>query len=47
MGLTGANLANAADAVRKEPAAADLGTKTGQLANKVVQTVTKDVVMPA
>jgi hypothetical protein len=55
MGSTGAKaidigrgaLANAADVVRKEAASADLGAKIGQLADKVVQTVTKDVVMPA
>src|SRR5580704_9479534 len=55
MGLTGAKaidlgrgaLANAADVVRKEAASADLGAKMGQLADKVVQTVTKDVVKPA
>ena len=40
-------LANAADVVRKEAASADLGAKMGQLADKVVQTVTKDVVKPA
>ena len=39
-------LANAADVVRKEASAADLGAKMGQLADKVVQTVTKDVVRP-
>lgn len=39
-------LANAADVVRKEAASADLGAKMGQLADKVVQTVTKDVVKP-
>jgi uncharacterized protein YjbJ (UPF0337 family) len=55
MGSTGAKaidigrgaLANAADVVRKEAASADLGAKMGQLADKVVQTVTKDVVKPA
>ena len=54
MGSTGAKaidigrgaLANAADVVRKEAASADLGAKMGQLADKVVQTVTKDVVKP-
>jgi hypothetical protein len=40
-------LANVADVVRKEAASADLGAKMGQLADKVVQTVTKDVVMLA
>jgi hypothetical protein len=40
-------LSNAADVVRKEASAADLGTKMGQLADKVVQTVTKDTVKPA
>jgi phage-related protein len=40
-------LANAADVVRKEAASADLGARMGQLADKVVQTVTKDVVKPA
>jgi hypothetical protein len=40
-------LANAADVVRKEAASADLSAKMGQLADKVVQTVTKDVVKPA
>ena len=40
-------LSNAADVVRKEAASADLGAKMGQLADKVVQTVTKDVVKPA
>jgi hypothetical protein len=40
-------LANAADVVRKEAASAELGAKMGQLADKVVQTVTKDVVKPA
>ena len=40
-------LANAADVVRTEAASADLGAKMGQLADKVVQTVTKDVVKPA
>ena len=40
-------LANAADVVRKEAASADLGAKMGQLADKVVQTVTKDAVKPA
>jgi ElaB/YqjD/DUF883 family membrane-anchored ribosome-binding protein len=52
MGSTGAKaidigrgaLANAADVVRKEAASADLGAKMGQLADKVVQSVTKDVV---
>ncbi len=39
-------LANAADVVRKEAASADLGAKMGQIADKVVQTVTKDVVKP-
>ena len=55
MGSTGAKaidigrgaLANAAEVVRKEAASADLGAKMGQLADKVVQTVTKDVVKPA
>ena len=40
-------LSNAADVVRKEAASADFGAKMGQLADKVVQTVTKDVVKPA
>jgi hypothetical protein len=40
-------LSNATDVVRKEAASADLGVKMGQLADKVVQTVTKDVVKPA
>jgi hypothetical protein len=40
-------LSNAADVVRKEASAADLGAKMGQLADKVVQTVTQDVVKPA
>ncbi len=40
-------LANVANVVRKEAASADLGAKMGQLADKIVQTVTKDVVMPA
>jgi len=40
-------LTNVADVVRKEAASADLGAKMGQLADKVVQTVTKDVVKPA
>jgi hypothetical protein len=55
MGSTGAKainigrgaLANAADVVRKEAASADLGVKMGELADKIVQTVTKDVVKPA
>ena len=55
MGSTGAKaidlgrgaLANTADVVRKEAASADLGARMGQLADKVVQTVTKDVVKPA
>jgi hypothetical protein len=55
MGSTGAKamdigrgaLANAADVVRKEASAADVGAKMGQLADKVVETVTKDVVKPA
>ena len=55
MGETGAKaigvgreaLSNAADVVRKEASTADLGAKMGQLADKVVQTVTKDVVKPA
>jgi hypothetical protein len=55
MGSTGAKaidlgrgaLANAADVVRKEAASADLGARMGQLADKVVQTVTKDAVKPA
>jgi len=55
MGSTGAKaidigraaVANAADVVRKEAAAADLGARMGQLADKVVQTVTRDVVKPA
>jgi phage-related protein len=55
MGSTGAKaidlgrgaLANAADVVRKEAATADLGARMGQLADKVVQTVTEDVVKPA
>jgi len=55
MGSTGAKaidigrgaLANAADVVRKEAASADLGVKMGQLADKVVQTVTKDTVKSA
>jgi hypothetical protein len=52
MGSTGAKaldlgrgaLANATDVVRKEAASADLGAKMGQLADKVVQTITKDTV---
>ena len=52
MGSTGAKaidigrgaLANAADVVRKEAASADLGAQMGQLADKVVQTITKDMV---
>ena len=40
-------LASAADVVRKEAASADLGAKMGQLADKVVQTVTKDAVESA
>ena len=55
MGSTGAKaidlgrgaLANATDVVRKEAASADLGARMGQLADKVVQTVTKDAVKPA
>src|SRR3984893_4712175 len=55
MGSTGAKaidlgrgaLATAADVVRKEAASADLGARMGQLADEVVQTVTKDVVKPA
>jgi len=55
MGETGARaigvgreaLSNAADVVRKEASATDLGAKMGQLADKVVQTVTKDAVRPA
>ena len=55
MGETGAKaigvgreaLSNAADVVRKEASTADLGAKMGQLADKVVQTVTKDIVKPA
>ena len=55
MGETGAKaigvgreaLSNAADVVRKEASATDLGAKMGQLADKVVQTVTKDAVRPA
>ena len=55
MGSTGAKaidlgrgaLANAADVVRKEAASADLGARMGQLADEVVQAVTKDVVKPA
>ena len=55
MGSTGAKaidlgrgaLANATDVVRKEAASADLGARMGKLADKVVQTVTKDVVKPA
>jgi len=39
-------LANVANVVRKEAASADLGAKMGQLADKVVQTVTKDIVKP-
>jgi uncharacterized protein YjbJ (UPF0337 family) len=54
MGETGAKaigvgreaLSNAADVVCKEASAADLGAKMGQLADKVVQTVTKDAVKP-
>jgi hypothetical protein len=55
MGETGAKaigagreaLSNAADVVRREASAADLGAKMGLLADKVVQTVTKDTVKPA
>ena len=55
MGETGAKaigvgreaLSNAADVVRREASTADLGAKMGQLADKVVQTVTKDIVKPA
>ena len=55
MGETGAKaigvgreaLSNAADVVRREASTADLGAKVGQLADKVVQTVTKDIVKPA
>jgi hypothetical protein len=55
MGETGAKaigvgreaLSDAADVVRKEASAADLGAKMGQLADKVVETVTKDTVKPA
>ena len=55
MGETGAKaigvgreaLSNAADVVRREASTADLGGKMGQLADKVVQTVTKDIVKPA
>jgi hypothetical protein len=55
MGSTGAKaidigraaVANAADVVRKEADAADLGARMGQLADKVIQTVTKDTVKPA
>ena len=55
MGETGARaigvgreaVSNAADVVRREASTADLGAKLGQLADKVVQTVTKDVVKPA
>jgi hypothetical protein len=55
MGETGAKaigigreaLSNAADVVRQEASAADLGAKMGQLADRVVQTVTKDAVRPA
>jgi hypothetical protein len=36
-----------ADVVRKEAASTDLGAKMGQLADKVVQTVTMDAVKPA
>ena len=47
IGIGRGALANAADVVRKEAASADLGAQMGQLADKVVQTVTKDVVKPA
>jgi hypothetical protein len=47
IGIGRGALANAADVVRKEAASADLGARMGQLADKVVQTVTKDVVKPA
>ena len=55
MGSTGAKaidigreaLANASDVVRKEAAFANLGAKMSELADKVVQTVTKDVVKSA
>jgi hypothetical protein len=40
-------LANATDVVPKEASAADLGTKMDQLDDKVMQTVTKNVVKPA
>jgi ElaB/YqjD/DUF883 family membrane-anchored ribosome-binding protein len=40
-------LASAADVVRQEAASADLGARMGELADKVVQTVTNDVVRPA
>jgi hypothetical protein len=46
IGVSREALSNAAD-VRKEASAADLGAKMGQLADKVVQTVTQDVVKPA
>jgi hypothetical protein len=47
IGVSREALSNAADVVRKEASAADLGAKMGQLADKVVQTVTQDVVKPA
>ena len=47
IGVGGEALSNAADVVRKEASATDLGAKMGQLADKVVQTVTKDAVRPA
>lgn len=40
-------LAGAADVVRQEASTADLSARMGQLADKVVQTVTKDVIKPA
>jgi hypothetical protein len=55
MGSTGAKaidigreaLAHASDIVRKEAASANLGAKMSELAEKVVQTVSKDVVKSA
>ena len=40
-------VAHASDVVRKEAASANLGAKMSELADKVVQTVTKDVVKSA
>jgi hypothetical protein len=46
LGMGRTALSNAASAMREEVSSADIGAKVGQIADKVVQNITKDISNP-